>query len=333
MKKLLTLIGVAALVMLSSPAVHAKTLKFATLAPAGTAWMKEMKAGAKIIKERTEGRVKVKFYPGGVMGNDQSVRRKIRAGQLHGGAFTSNSLASIYSGVQLLSMPMIFQSLEEVDHVRKAVDPLIKKGLEDEGYVILGIAEGGFARFMSKEPKKDIGAFQDGKVWMPEGDKLTPITLADLGVSPVPLPISDVFTGLQTGLIDTVAATPSGAIALQWHTNTRYLTDAPILYVIGLLAVQKKTFDRLKPEDQLVLREEMAKVYKKLDALNREDNQAALDALKQQGIGFVEVEQDEIDRWRKIAQDSLDNMVSEGQLPADVYQVMTESLQQYRNSQ
>lgn len=333
MNGLITLFCLSALLLTGISAADAKTLKFATLAPAGTAWMKEMKAGAKQIEERTAGRVKLKFYPGGVMGNDQSVQRKIRVGQLHGGAFTSSSLATVYPGVQMLSMPMIFRSLDEVDHVRKTVDPLLKQGMEENGYVILGIAEGGFARFMTKEPKGRIEAFQDGKVWIPEGDRLTPVILGDLGVSPVPLPISDVFTGLQTGLIDSVAATASGSIALQWHTNTQYLTDTPILYTIGLLAVQKRTFDRLEPGDQAVLKEEMGKVYAKLDALNRDDNAQALDALRQQGIEFVDVAPDEITRWRKVALDSLDVMVNDGQLPADVYQVMIESLQQYRNSQ
>ena len=77
MKILSKFIGLAFLLAVFSGGVNAKTLKFATLAPAGTTWMKEMKAGAKQIKQRTEGRVKIKFYPGGVMGNDESVLRKI----------------------------------------------------------------------------------------------------------------------------------------------------------------------------------------------------------------------------------------------------------------
>ncbi len=84
-----TLVKIVSLAIISiafSASVGAKTLKIATLAPAGTTWMKEMKAGAKLIKQRTEGRVKLKFYPGGVMGNDKSVHRKIKIGQLHGGA-------------------------------------------------------------------------------------------------------------------------------------------------------------------------------------------------------------------------------------------------------
>ena len=178
----------------------AKTFKIATLAPAGTTWMKEMKKGAKTINEKTNGRVKLKFYPGGVMGNENSVHRKIRVGQLHGGAFTSGGLAHIYSGIQALSLPMIFNSLDEVDYVRSKVDTHLKQQMEKNGFVLLGIADGGFARIMSTQPLTNLESIRSSKVWIPEGDAMVQETYKSLGISPISLPISDVFTGLQTGL-------------------------------------------------------------------------------------------------------------------------------------
>ena len=228
----------------------AKTLKIATLAPAGTSWMKEMKAGAKIIKQRTDGRVKIKFYPGGVMGNDQSVHRKIKIGQLHGGAFTPGGLAQVDSSIQSLSLPMMFKSLDEVDYVREHMDTILKQNMEDSGFVVLGISEGGFVRILSKTPMQDLESIRDSKVWIPEGDQVGHIVFKALGITPVSLPISDVFTGLQTGLIETVAVNPTSAIAFQWHTSTSYMTDLPITYLVGVLALQKKAFKRLSASDQ-----------------------------------------------------------------------------------
>ena len=93
MNKAVKILSLTLLALVFSASVSAATLKIATLAPAGTTWMNEMKAGAQQIKQRTAGRVKLKFYPGGVMGNDQSVHRKIKIGQLQGGAFTPGGLA------------------------------------------------------------------------------------------------------------------------------------------------------------------------------------------------------------------------------------------------
>ena len=126
MKISTTLLRLTLLLFVFSPAAAAKTLKIATLAPAGTSWMKQMKEGARIIKQRTEGRVKIKFYPGGVMGNDKSVHRKIKIGQLHGGAFTPGGLAQIDTSIQSLGLPLMFNTLAEVDYVRKRMDSVLK---------------------------------------------------------------------------------------------------------------------------------------------------------------------------------------------------------------
>ena len=333
MNKVVKITSVAILSMLFSVGVAAKTLKFATLAPAGTTWMKEIKVGADKVKKRTNGRVKLKFYPGGVMGNDQSVHRKIKIGQLHGGAFTQVGLAQMASSVQVMGLPMLFRSLEEVDYVRERMDPIIKQKMEGSGFVLLGISEGGFARILSQQPMQDLEALRNSKVWVPEGDKVGLAVFEGLGITPISLPLSDVFTGLQTGLIETVPVNPTAAIAFQWHTSTAYMTDIPITYLTGLLAVTKPVFDKLSAADQAVLREEMGTVFKRLDELNRIDNQAAKQALQQQGITFVAPNPGETERWREISDQSIDDMVAEGVISAEIVSQVRGHLQTFRNQQ
>ena len=142
MKQLIRFCLIAFITCLYGGNSLAKTFKIATLAPAGTTWMKEMKKGARRINEKTDGRVRLKFYPGGVMGNDRSVHRKIRVGQLHGGAFTSSGLAHLNPSINVLSLPMTFNSLEEVDYVRSKIDKKLMQNMEAGGFVLLGIAEG-----------------------------------------------------------------------------------------------------------------------------------------------------------------------------------------------
>jgi TRAP-type C4-dicarboxylate transport system substrate-binding protein len=319
--------------MLFSAGVAAKTLKFATLAPAGTTWMKEIKVGADKIKQRTEGRVKLKFYPGGVMGNDQSVHRKIRIGQLHGGVFNLAGLAQSNSSIQVMGLPMLFRSLDEVDYVRERMDPVLKQEMESSGFVLLGISEGGFARILSKQPMQDLEALRASKVWVPEGDQVGLTVFRGLGITPVSLPLSDVFTSLQTGLIETVPVNATSAIAFQWHSSTAYMTDVPITLLIGMLAITKSEFDKLSAGDQLVLREEMGAVFKRLDQLNRIDNEAARRALQQQGITFVMPNPGEIERWRKISAESVDDMVKAGVISASIVEQVRGHLHTFRSQQ
>jgi TRAP-type C4-dicarboxylate transport system substrate-binding protein len=333
MNKYTKTLSLALLVFTVSTAVGAKTLKIATLAPAGTAWMKQMKAGAKLIQQRTEGRVKLKFYPGGVMGNDQSVHRKIKIGQLHGGAFTPGGLARVDSSIQSLGLPMQFRSLAEVDYVRARIDPVLRQQMETSGFVILGISEGGFVRILSKQPMQDLESLRNSKVWVPEGDRVGQTVFRALGITPISLPISDVFTGLQTGLIETVAVNPTSAIAFQWHTSTAYMTEVPISYIIGVLAVQQKAFSKLSAPDQAIVREEMGKIFKRMDKQNRDDNQAAKEALANQGITFVTPKPGEAERWRKISNQSIDEMITDGIVSREVVGQVRGHLKSFRNSQ
>ena len=59
--------------LMSLTSTHATTLKIATLSPEGTAWMKMLRQAASNIEQRTDGSVKLKIYPGGVMGDDKAV--------------------------------------------------------------------------------------------------------------------------------------------------------------------------------------------------------------------------------------------------------------------
>jgi TRAP-type C4-dicarboxylate transport system substrate-binding protein len=187
----------------TSPAAKV-VLKIATLSPEGSEWMQKMREGAKEIALKTDNRVKFKFYPGGIMGSQKAVLRKIRIGQLHGGAVTAGRLAHIYPELSLYYLPMIFKSFGEVDYVRKQMDLLLISGLEGRGFVTFGLAEGGFAYLMSRAPVRNTDDLRNQKVWMPDSDMTTLGVMEAFDIKPIPLPIADVRTSLQTGLIDAV---------------------------------------------------------------------------------------------------------------------------------
>jgi len=331
MKKILKLIPLLTFIFCIVPSAHAVTLKIATLAPAGTTWMKEMLKGADAIESSTTGRVKMKFYPGGVMGNDQSVHRKIRINQLQGGAFSSSGLTPVDPNIQILSLPMMFNSFAEVDHVRAQMDQRIKQHVADNGFIILGISEGGFARIMSNQPVSDMQSIRNSKVWIPEGDTLVQETFDTMGIKPIPLPLADVFTGLQTGLIETITSTSTGAIAFQWHTKVNYLVDLPVLYVIGLLAVDKSAFDKIRPEDQKVVIAEMDKVFSRLDKINREDNLSATAALKTQGIKVIQPTPEVAQEWKNYSQQSIQKMIQSGMIEKSMVDEIERLLAEYRS--
>lgn len=274
--------------------------------------MDSMRAGATQIKERTEGRVKFKFYGGGVQGNDKQVLRKMRIGQLHGGAFTSNGLIDVQKDSQLYALPMLFNNLEEVQFVRARMDDKLRGLIEQAGYVNFGFAGGGFARIMSNQPVANLDDLQGRKVWVPDGDRISYEAGKALGISPVIMPLTDVMTGLQTELIDTIMSPPAATIILQWNTRVSYITELPLSYIFAMIAVDKKYFDRIQPADQKIVREVMERIYEEFDQQGNEDNQKAYKALIDNGMKPVTPDQGQIPEWRKVIQDSNHRLANEG---------------------
>lgn len=312
---------------------HAATLKIATVTPEGSQWMKDMRASAKEIKERTEGRVKVKYYGGGIMGNDTKVLGRIRIGSLQGGAFTPVALSELYPELNLYGLPLVFDSEEEAAYVRERMDDKLRKGLEDAGFVSFGFAAGGFAIVMSNKPVNTLDDLKGKKVWVPEGDTVSYASMEALSLSPVTLPLTDVLTGLQTGLIDIVAMSPIGALVLQWHTKVKYMTELPLAYTIGFMAVDKRAFGKLSEEDQAIVRDVMEATYRNFDKANLQDNHDARDALVNSGIESVPYEESEYQAIRAVLEKSNRRIGEDGGFSLELYEEMVAYIEEFRSGQ
>lgn len=326
MKKLLLTI----LVLAFSAPLYAATLKVATVTPEGSQWMKDMRASAQEIKDRTEGRVQIKYYGGGVMGNDKKVLSRIRLGSLQGGAFTPTALAGQYSDLNLYGLPMVFDSEEEAAFARGTLDPILMRGLEDAGWVNFGFAAGGFAMLMSNTPIRKFDDLKGKKVWIPEGDSISRAAMEALSLTPVTLPLTDVLTGLQTGLIDIVAMSPIGALVLQWHTKVKYINEVPLVYTLGFMAVDKRAFNKLSADDQAIVREVMERTYENFDKTNLVDNRGALEALLNTGIEKVDFDFDEYLKVRETLLAVNAELGERGQFSKDLYDEMMQQVDEYR---
>ncbi|MCK7592984.1 TRAP transporter substrate-binding protein DctP [Pseudomarimonas salicorniae] len=294
----------------------AATLKIATLAPEGSAWMTAMRQAAKEAEQASEGRVKIKFYPGGVMGNDSTVMKKIRLGQLQGGALTATELASVAPNAPIYGLPFLFDDEDEVQAARQALDAKLAAELKDKGFRLLSLSGVGFAYLMSAADISHSKALEARKVWVPQGDLIAELTFRKGGISPLPLPLADVFTALQSGLIDTVGNTPAGAIALQWHNGLRQILDLPLSYVTGFLVVQERAFGKLSEADQQAVVAAFRRAGERLDASNREADTQAMQALLELGVKRIEASPEEVERWRRIGREVGDQLVAEGRLDA-----------------
>ena len=286
---LLNLVLAAGVVMGASPAFAAKkqVVKFSTLAPEGSSWMKSMHRFSDKIEKATDGNVTFKFYPGGVSGDEKDVIRKMRIGQLHGAGFTGVGLGSILPEVRILDLPFLFHSDQEVEHVYKSMSSYFEKRFEEKGYILLGWVPVGWVHFLSKEPIRTVSDLRAAKPWLWEGDPLVEKAYSGLDVQPIPLSITDVLMSLQTGMVDTVYSSTQGALALQWFTKVKHITRLRMGYATGGVLISKRKFKKLSPEYKETLKRIGAECTKELVAIIQADNLKAEKVLENNGIKWV----------------------------------------------
>jgi TRAP-type C4-dicarboxylate transport system substrate-binding protein len=261
--------------------------KIASLAPDGSVWATHFKNFTKEITEKSNGEITFKIYPGGVMGDDRAMYRKMRIGQLHGGGFTMSGISEVVPDFRVLGIPVLFESHREVDRVTEALFPSFQKAFAKKGLVLIATTEVGFIYTMSAKPIKDLDLLRKSKCWVPSNDPVNQAFFEDMGITPIQLSIPDVLPSLQTGLINTVFNSFYGSIVLQWFTKTAYITDAPFGYAYGALVFSKRAMDRLPPKYAEMIKEVAKKHFSDLLADTRKSNEEARQALQDNGIKII----------------------------------------------
>jgi len=265
-------------------------IKFATLAPDGSTWMKTMHAIDDEVRARTDNRLGFKFYSGGVQGDEKDVLRKIRNGQLHAGGFTGFGLGTVVPEVRVLELPFMFSNLDELDYVRGQINPLLDREFEGNGYINLGWTDVGFIYLYSKNPIRSPQDMSHARMWVWSGDPLAELFFRAFDLAPVPLAAPDVLTSLQTGIIDAVYGSPLAVIALQWFTRVNYMTDVPITHGLGAVLVSTAALDKVSEADIRTLREVAAPHLRALTEKTRTQNVEAVEEMKKEGVKLVEVD-------------------------------------------
>lgn len=260
------------------------SIKFATLAPEGSTWMKEMHQLDSEVQSATGGAVAFKFYPGGVSGDEKDVIRKMRIGQIHATGFTGVGLGEILPEVRVLDLPFLFENDKQVEHIYDAMNDYFTRKFAEKGYVLLGWVPVGWVHFFSKHEIQTIDDLKKTKSWMWEGDPLVQEAYSVLNVKPFPLSITDVLMSLQTGMIDTVYSSPVGALALQWSSKVGFMSQIRMGNSTGAVLMTKEQFDRIPPEHGKKVLEISRKILKDLVRKTQEENAKSIDVMMKSGL-------------------------------------------------
>jgi TRAP-type C4-dicarboxylate transport system substrate-binding protein len=318
-------------VLFFSIPVLALRIKIATKAPANFKSAKIVKKMTREIEEKTGGKVRFKVYYGGVKGTGRDLLLKMKSGEIQGGEFMAGEIVSMSKDFQLMGIIFTFNNYEEVDYVFKKMSVRLRERMEKRGYVVLGWIEMGFIYIMSVEPIGTVEDLKGKKVWIPQGDRVGQAFFEALGVSPIPMTVADVMLALQTGQIDTVANSYMGAIALQWHTKIKYISDIPLSYAYGLFMITKEAYDKIPAGHKETVHKIVDRYFTVMNMDARMNNIDSARTLVKQGIQFVPVAPEEKKELKQIIEKVTEQLTGT-EFPREGLIKMQQYLNEYRGS-
>jgi TRAP-type C4-dicarboxylate transport system substrate-binding protein len=268
----------------SSRADEAITLRIASIAPAGSSWMKVLNAWKKTLESETNGRLKLRFYPGGSQGDERDFVRKMRVGQLDGGVVTMTGMSMLVRPMVILVLPDFLDTYEKLDRVRERMAKDFEKLFVDEGFMMVAWGDAGKTRLFSQKPIEKPSDIKSMRPWMWKDD-LVFIEFYDvIGASGVRLGVPEVYPGLQTKMIDVVTSSALTAVALQWYTRVKYMTGHNSAIIAGGMVMRKEKIDGLPADLKETFLRTCERVEVLLNKTIRRDDQKAYDVVIKKGI-------------------------------------------------
>ncbi len=231
-----------------SQAAETLSLKMGTLAPEGSPWLAAWYDVVNAMESRMPIPVKVTTYPGGVMGDEPDMVRKLKFGQLQMVGVTVSGIAQLLPEILVLNIPFLFNNYDEVDYVQQKLFPRFQELAEKRGLNLFAMTDSGFITAYSKKKVATPDEYLDQRVWVWNADP-TAVKMAEhLGINSVMLPVPEVLTSLQTGLVDTMFSSSTALVALQWHTQMTYHYPITIRYDPAVMVTTKKAMDKIPPQ-------------------------------------------------------------------------------------
>jgi TRAP-type transport system periplasmic protein len=305
-------------------------IRFATVAPEGSTWLNIMKEYDAAIRKESGGQMGFKIYGGGVAGDEKDVIRKIRLNQYHAAGFTGVGMGEITPKVRILDAPFLFKKdYAEVDYIYNKYNQEMFDAFWQNDFVLLGWAEVGFVYVFTNIPINAPGDMKSTKMWVWQGDPVAESAFKAIGISPIPLAFTDVFTSLQTGLINGYYTVPLAGISLQWFTKAKYILDVPLANSAGSVLISKKYWDTMPEDLRNILLNNGRKYMRKLTELSRQDNDKSLKILQNKGLKLIKANDKSLEEYQRIGLNARLSLA--GTLfPKDLLDRFEVSLKEYR---
>ena len=262
-------------------------IKLGTVAPKNSVWHEVLLRMRQDWREISGGAVDLVIYPGGVTGDEETMLRKMRSGQIQAALMSGAGMSHLDKSVSALQVPLTFDSLEEFDYVREKMEPQLEARIEAKNYKVLNWGEAGWAHLFAVKPFKTVDDLRKMKLYTGKGDEDTLLLYAELGFNVIPLDLTELQTALETRLVEAFAAPPLVAAGYQWFGSANYMLSERFLPIVGATLIDKKVWDRIPAEQQERMLESARRAGAAIQDAVRSKGEEAIAKMQEHGLVVI----------------------------------------------
>ena len=301
-------------------------VKLATLAPEGTEWHGMLMEMGQEWKKKSKKSVHLRVYPGGVIGDERDMVRKMRIGQIHAAAITTEGLSEIVPDFSAYYVPLAFQNSEDVMSVTEALLPSLERQLDEQGFKLLHIGELGWAYWFTSKPIKTPDDLKSMKIFTWAGDFKWERLWEKAGYNPVPLASVDILSGLQTGLINSFSTIPLYALSQQSFGIAKHMLDLKWGVLMAGIVIDNRVWGRISKKYHDDLISVTKSIQNRQKNLNANAEKESIKAMQDYGLQVHSIDENGLRIWKdevkKMEEELRGNII-----PAEIYDKVMELTQ------
>lgn len=297
----------AVLLALAAPApsvAEPVIIKLGTLAPDGSVWHDALLQVRQLWRDITNGELELRVYPGGVLGGEAEMVRKLQRGSLDAVAITGAGLPRLDPSVDVLNIPLLFDSYAELDHVRERIAPELERHLEKRRFKVLTWFDAGWIYLFTKSPVRTPDELRRLRLGISAGQPESEALFKEFGFNVVPLPATDMLTALQTGLIEAIDVPPLFALLDRSYQLAGYMTDLGWAPLNAATVISTRSWKRVPSRHHGALLAAIREVARTAEIESRRAGEQAIVEMQARGLKVVAVDGASRAEWLREARDA-----------------------------
>jgi tripartite ATP-independent transporter DctP family solute receptor len=281
------------LALLLAPTAQAQTLKAADVHPVGYPTVVAVENMGKRLEGATQGRIKFQMFPGSVLGGEKEMIEQTQVGAINILRTSLGPVGPVVPEVNVFNMPFVFR---DIAHMRAVIDGPIGQELLDKISAsparMVGLAwmDGGSRSLYTKKPVRKPEDLKGQKIRM-MGNPLFVDTMNAMGGNGIAMGFGEVFTALQTGVVDGAENNPPSYFSTNhFKAGAKFYTQTNHLIIPEILVMSKITWDKLSPADQAAVKRAAREAQMEQRVLWDKAVGESTAKLKAEGVEFIEMD-------------------------------------------